>query len=358
MTAQSSSSARGSHLAQWLGYSALCGWLAGPLLASTYWLASGDADAGQLSFSPRAGLLPFAGLLLVWAGFAWMTHGTLELGWRSAAKRASAVLALGSVGWLLAQIVHLPTGESIDQLAFEWMALTLFYPLAAAAVQWAATRPAVVVAAGGISGGAVALSGGGPGWWTNRYRMHIGVACLVVLVLGLSIESVGSDQARAADLPIRAANAEPEAPGAMLLLVNAPRGDKPISYSYANGMATISYAGRDTSLAAIDDLEVIVAPADQAASPCRIDWAAADFSAGQGDTFACKQVADGRWTAADKNGNTLYIGEHGGYDVALAVNAQADDPVPTSELPALLRTLHPADVDQRALLNAEEDSAL
>jgi hypothetical protein len=352
VTAQPSSRAEQPHLAQWLGYSALCGWLAGPLLAAAYWLANGDADAGQLSFGPSAGLLPLAGLILVWAGFAWMTHGTLEIGWRSSARRAAAALAFGSVGWLLAQIVHLPTGESINELAAEWLALTLPYPLAAAAVQWLATRPAAVVAA---DGGGLAVAAG-PNW-TTRYRTHtIGVACLVILVLGLSIESVGSDQARAADIPVRAANAEPEAPAAMLLLVDAPRNYKPIAYSYVNDVATISYAGRDTSKAAIDDLEVIVARGGSASSPCKIDWASADFSAGSGDALACKRVADGRWQAIDKNGNTLYIGEHDGYDVALAVNAQADDPVPTSALPALLRTVHQADVGQRAMLNAEENT--
>jgi hypothetical protein len=144
----------------------------------------------------------------------------------------------------------------------------------------------------------------------------------------------------------------------MLLLVNAARNwnYKPTSYSYVNGIATISYAGRDTSKAAIDDLEVIVAPSSAGSSPCKINWASADFSAGTGDALSCKQVASGRWVATDKNGNTLYIGEHGGYDVALAVNAQADDPVPTTTLPGLLRTLHQADVAQIAMLNAQEDT--
>ena len=354
MTVQPSSSATQHYPAHWLGYSALCGWLAGPLLAATYWLASGDADAGQLSFSPGAGLLPFAGLLLVWAGFVWMTRSTLGSDWRSASRRATTVLLFGSIGWLLAQIVHLPSGESINELAAEWLVLTLPYPLAAVAVQWAATRPVAVLAADAMAAGGVAVADGG---WSTRYRTHtIGVACLVILVLGLSIESVGSDQARAADIPVRAANAEPEAPGAMLLLVNAARAYKPTSYSYVNGIATISYAGRDTSNAAIDDLEVIVAPGNAASSPCRIDWASADFSAGTGDALSCKPVANGHWLATDKNGNTLYIGEHDGYDVALAVNAQADDPVPTAALPGLIRTLHQADVAQLAMLNAQEDT--
>ena len=351
MTAPPSPAARQSYPVHWLGYSALSGWLAGPLLAAAYWLASGDADDGQLSFGPASGLLPLAGLLLVWAAFAWMTHSTLDTGWRAAAKRAAAVLALGSAGWLLAQFLRLPVGESINSLALEWMALTLPYPLAAAAVHRVVTRPVTIVA----TDGALATAGGPA--WTTRYRTHtISVACIVILLLGLSIESVGSDQARAADIPVRSANAEPEAPDSMLLLANTARRYKTTSYSYVDDVATISYTGQDMSPAAIDDLEVIVAPANSASSPCGIDWAAADFSAGGDDKLSCAQTANGRWRATDSHGNTLYVGDYRGHYVALAVNAQSDDPIPAAALPALFRTLHEADAGQRAMLNAEEDS--
>ena len=353
MTATPSPAVRNPYPAQWLGYSALSGWLAGPLLAAVYWLSSGDADDGQLTFSPLSGLLPLAGLLLVWAAFSWMTHGTLGTSWRAAAKRATAVLVLGSIGWVLVQFLNLPTGESINALAIEWMALTLPYPLAAATVHRAVTRPtsAATTAAGSV------LASVGLSWPTTRPRVHtIGAACLVVLLLGLSIESVGSGQARAADLPVRSANADPEAPDSMLMLVNPPRRYRPTSYGYVSGVVTISYAGQDTPESIIDDLEVIVAPGDSAPSPCGIDWASADFSAGSGDELSCTPTADGRWLAADSIGNTLYIGERFGYYVALAVNATSDDPVSTGALPALFGTLHEADSSQRALLNAEEDT--
>jgi hypothetical protein len=345
-----SSTPRKPYPAHWLGYSALVGWLAGPLLAAVYWLASGDADDGQLAFTPLSGLLPLAGLLLVWAAFVWMTHGTLGTGWRAAAKRATAVLVLGSVGWALAQYLQLPAGESINELALEWMALTLPYPLAAAAVQRAVTRPVVTATTDGV------LVTVGPGRWGSSRTHIITAACLVVALLGLSMESVSSDQARAADIPVRAANAEPEAPGAMLLLVNPARGYKPTSYGYVNDVVTISYAGQDTSESVIDDLEVIVAAPDVASSACGVDWASADFSAGSGDGLSCTQTADGHWLADDDMGNTLYIGDYQGYYVALAANADSDDPVSADALPALFRTLHQADADQRALLNAEEDA--
>jgi hypothetical protein len=349
VTTEPSSAPRKPYPAHWLGYSALSGWLAGPLLAAVYWLASGDADDGQLAFTPRSGLLPLAGLLLVGAAFVWMTHGTLGVGWRAAAKRATAVLALGSIGWALAQYLQLPAGESINELALEWMALTLPYPLAAAAVQRAVTRP-VSATTDGVPASA------GPAWWGSSRAHTVTAACLVVALLGLSMESVGSDQARAADIPVRAANAEPEAPGAMLLLVNPARGYKPTSYGYVNDVVTISYAGQDPVKSVIDDLEVIVAAPDIASSACGVDWASADFSAGSGDALSCTQAAEGRWLASDGTGNTLYIGDYHGYYVALAVNAESDDPVSTDALPALFRTLHGADVGQRALLNAEEDA--
>ena len=133
--ARTSRATEPSHSVHWLGYAALCGWLTGPLLATGYWLASGDADDGQLTFSAASGLLPLAGLLLVWAAFVRVTHGTPATGWRVAARRATAVLALGSVGWLLAYALPLPTGTSINALALEWAALTLPYPAAAAAVR-------------------------------------------------------------------------------------------------------------------------------------------------------------------------------------------------------------------------------
>ena len=351
MTAAPSSAARQPYPTHWLGYSALSGWLTGPLLAATYWLASGDADDGQLTFSPTSALLPLAGLLLAWAAFAWMTHGMLGTGWRTAAKRATAVLAFGSAGWLLAQFLRLPTGVSINELAFEWAALTLPYPLAAAVVHRMVTRPAPVVAT--TDGALTAI---GPGWAT-RYRTHAaGVACLVILLLGLSIESVGSDQARAADMPVRSADAEPEAPAAMLMLVDPARRYKPTSYGYADGVVTISYAGQDTPTSVTDDLEVIVAPRDSASSACGVDWASADYSAGSGDELSCTQAGDGHWLDSDGIGNTLYLGEHHGYYVAVAANSASDDPVPAAALPALLRTLHVADASQRALLNAEEDA--
>ena len=129
--------------AHWLGYAALSGWLTGPLLTTGYWLLSGDADAAQLTFRPSAGLLPLTGLLLVWAAFAWTTHGTLGSSWRVAAWRATIVLALGSVGWGLAYFLALPTGKSINALVVEWAALTLPYPAVAAAVYaWAVRRTA------------------------------------------------------------------------------------------------------------------------------------------------------------------------------------------------------------------------
>jgi hypothetical protein len=352
VTASPSTAARRPYPAHWLGYAALSGWLAGPLLAAAYWLASGDADSGQLSLNPVSGLLPLAGLLVVWGAFVWMTHGTLGTGWRAAAKRATAVLALGSLGWLLAQFLRLPAGESINELALEWMALTLPYPLAAAAVQHAVTRPRprLTVTSGGV------LVPAGPGW-SARPRTHaIAAAGLVVVLLGLSIESVGSGQARAADMPVRSADAEPEAPNSMLMLVDPARRYKPVSYGYVNGVVTISYAGQDTPESIIDDLEVIVAPGDSASSPCGVDWASADYAAGSGDELSCAQTANGRWLASDDMGNTLYIGEYLGYDVALAVNPQSDDPVSAATLPALLRTLREADASQRALLNAEEDA--
>jgi hypothetical protein len=101
---------------------------------------------------------------------------------------------------------------------------------------------------------------------------------------------------------------------------------------------------------------VIVAPADSASSACGVDWASADYSAGSGDELSCSQTADGRRLASDSIGNTLYIGEYRGYYVALAVNAESDDPISAAALPALFGTLHAADAGQRALLNAEEDS--
>lgn len=139
-TTPSPQPARGNDSAHWLGYAALSGWLAGPLLTTGYWLVSGDADGEQLTFRPAAGLLPLTGLLLVWAAFAWTTHGTLASGWRIAAWRATIVLALGSVGWGLAYFLPLPTGGSINALVVEWAGLTLPYPAVAAAVYVLAVR--------------------------------------------------------------------------------------------------------------------------------------------------------------------------------------------------------------------------
>jgi hypothetical protein len=343
----------------WLGYAALSGWLTGPLLASGYWMASGDADDGQISFGPTSYLLPFGGLLLVWAAFVWMTHSTLETGWRVAARRATTVLGFGSAGWLLAQFLGLPVGSSINELALEWCALTLPYPAVAAVVQWRAARPVVApaaVGAGAVAGaeGVVVLPSANPPW-IRRYRTHaVGAACLAIIAGALAIESVGNGQARAADMPVRAANAEPEAPDAMLLLAKTPSRYLPSSYSYVGGVATISYSGHDTPAPAVDDLEVIVSPGRSA--PCSIDWATADFSAGSGDQFNCAQTASDLWVASDDSGNHLYIAEHGGYDIALAVNSASDDPVSPATLPQLFATLHAADSSQRALLNAEEDT--
>jgi hypothetical protein len=350
------------HPAHWLGYAALSGWLAGPLLAAGYWMASGDADDGQVSFGPTSYLLTFAGLLVVWAAFVWMTHSTLGTGWRIAAGRATTVFGFGSTGWLLVHFLRLPSGASINELALEWGALTLPYPAVAAIVQWRATRPvvaadvvAVVAGSPAGTGDVVLVPAAVSPPWIRRYRSHaIGAACLAVIAGGLAIESVGNGQARAADIPVRAANAEAEAPDAMLLLVKAPSRYLPSSYSYVDGVATISYVGRHTPSPAVDDLEVVVSPATS--SPCSIDWAAADFSAGSGDQLSCAQTASGRWVATDDSGNYLFIGEHGGYDVALAVNSASDDPISPTALPQLFTTLHAADTSQRAVLNAEEDA--
>lgn len=341
------------HPMHWLGYAALCGWLAGPLLTAGYWMASGDADEGQVHFTPASSLLPFAGLLLVWGAFVWMTHSTLETGWRAAARLAGLVLGCGSVGWLLVQFLGMPEGSSINELALEWAALTLPYPAAAAIVQRQALRPAVAFAT--ASTGEPLAPAAPSRRWIRRYRTHaIGAACLAVLAGGLAMESVGNGKANAADMPVRSASAEPEAPDAMLLLVKAPSRYTPSSYGYVDGVATISYAGHDTPTPAADDLEVIVAPGS--ASPCSIDWATADYSVEAGDEFSCAQTSTGRWTATDGVGDYLYIGEHGGYAVALAVNSGSDDPIEPATLPKLFASLHAADYSQRALLNAEEDA--
>ncbi|HET9167803.1 MAG TPA: hypothetical protein VFN97_00160 [Actinospica sp.] len=339
----------------WLGYSALCGWLAGPLLTAGYWMASGDADEGQVHFSPANALLPFAGLLAVWAAFVWMTHSTLETGWRVAARRAATVLGFGSAGWLAVQFLGVPDGPSIDVLALEWGALTLPYPAVAAIVQRRALQP-VVAAVAANAGEVVApvLAAAGP-TWIRRYRTHaIGAACLALLAGGLALKSIGNGNATAADMPVRSASAEPEAPDAMLLLVKAPGRYTPSSYGYVGGVATISYSGHDTPTPAADDLEVIVAP--RTGSPCAIDWASADYSVESGDQFSCAQTGVNRWVASDGAGDYLYIGERGGYAVALAVDSGSDDPVAESSLPKLFGTLHQADYSQRALLNAEEDA--
>jgi hypothetical protein len=168
------------------------------------------------------------------------------------------------------------------------------------------------------------------------------------------MESVGNGKANAADMPVRSASAEPEAPDAMLLLVKAPSRYTPSSYGYVDGVATISYSGHDTPTPAADDLEVIVAPGT--ASPCSIDWTTADYSVEAGDEFDCAQTSTGRWTATDGVGDHLYIGEHDGYAVALAVNSGSDDPIEPAALPKLYASLHAADYSERALLNAEEDT--
>ncbi|MBR7827627.1 hypothetical protein KDK95_15015 [Actinospica sp. MGRD01-02] len=355
------------HPLHWLGYAALCGWLAGPLLAAGYWMASGDADEGQVHFSPGSAYAPCAGLLLVWGAFVWMTHSTLNTGWRVAAKRAALVLGFGSAGWLLVQFLDLPAGSSINQLALEWAALTLPYPAAAAIVQRRALRPVVdaVAAVGAMATvsaktareaaeAAVPAPTIAPRW-ILRYRTHaIGAACLAVLAGGLAMESVGNGQATAADMPVRSATAEPEAPAAMLLLVKPPSRYRASSYGYVDGVATISYSGHDTPTPAADDLEVIVAPGT--GSPCSVDWSSADYSVAEGDRFSCSQTSAGRWVADDGSGDRLYIGGHGCYLVALAVDAASDDPIDPASLPKLFGTLHEAGYSQRALLNAEEDA--
>lgn len=366
--AQSRPTSTQPHPLHWLGYAALCGWLAGPLLAAGYWMASGDAGEGQVHFTPASAYLPFTGLLLVWGAFVWMTHSTLNTGWKVAAKSAALVLGFGSAGWLLVQFLDLPAGSSINQLALEWAALTLPYPAAAAIVQRRALQPvAAAVAAvahaahvAGTAGEVVDAAGAAaPALtsprWIRRYRTHaIGVACLGLLAGGLAMESVGNGQATAADMPVRSATAEPEAPDAMLLLVKAPSRYTPTSYGYVDGVATISYSGHDTPTPAADDLEVIVAPA--AGSPCSVDWSGADYSVEEGDQFSCTQTSAGRWVADDGSGDRLYIGEYGRYLVALAVDSASDDPIDAAALPKLFGTLHEAGYSQRALLNAEEDA--
>jgi hypothetical protein len=349
----------------WPGYAALCGWLAGPLLAAGYWMASGDADEGQVHFSPSSAYMPFTGLLLVCGAFVWMTHSTLNTGWKAAAKRAVLVLGFGSAGWLLVQFLDLPAGSSINQLALEWAALTLPYPAVAAIVQRRALRPAAAavavvdaMAAVGATAREAAEAVPAPTIaprWIRRYRTHaIGAACLAVIAGGLAMESVGNGRATAADMPVRSATAEPEAPAAMLLLVKPPSRYTATSYGYVDGVATISYSGHDTPAPAADDLEVIVAPGT--GSPCSVDWSSADYSVEEGDQFSCGQTSAGRWVADDGSGTHLYIGAHGGYLVALAVDSASDDPIDPASLPKLFGTLHEAGYSQRALLNAEEDA--
>jgi hypothetical protein len=140
----------------------------------------------------------------------------------------------------------------------------------------------------------------------------------------------------------------------MLMLVKTPTRYTPSSYGYLDGVATISYSGHDTPTPAVDDLEVIVAPATTA--PCDIDWTAADYSVESGDQFSCTRTSSAHWVATDEAGNYIYIGLRNGYDVALAVNSGSDDPISSSALAKLYTTLHQANYSQRALLNAEEDA--
>lgn len=333
--------------AHWLGYSAFAGWLAGPLLGAACWLARGGAAGGEPALGPGSGRLPLAGLLLVWALYTGMARSALAVGWGRAARWSSTVLLAGSAGWLPVQFLHLPTGGSINILALAWLCLTLPYPLTAACVYRRATRP--------VEHADLDLLHRAAGWLAAHRPQAIAAGCIAALVLGLALESLGTTPAHAAAIPVRSVDAEPAAPDPMLLLVKPPRGDGPTSYGYARDVVTISYLGSDASTALYDDLEVIVAPR-VAASACGVDWADADddVDAAVG-TLACAAAGPGRWLAQDGTGNSLYIGEYDAYYVALAVNANSARPIAPSGLSALFRTLHAADTDQRALLNAAED---
>jgi hypothetical protein len=341
--------AEGTNLAHWLGSSAFAGWLGGPLLGAAVWLARGEGEDGQFSLGPATGLLPLAGFGLVCGIYVAMARSALGVGWGRAARRATFVLLSGSAGWLAAQFLGLPIGGSINSLVLAWTALTLPYPAAAACVSARAVRPPAPVAADAPRG-------------VSRLAAHrpqaIAAACLAATVLGMALESASSGPARAAAVPVRSADAEPEAPAGMLLLLHSPHGYAPTSYGYVNGVVTISYLGSDGPVAEYDDLEVIVAPAS-GDTPCAVDWAAADGDIGAAagtDLLACTADGTGRWLAGDGIGDTLYIGRYRSYDVALAVSADSALPVSPTSLPSLFGTLHPADAGARAVLNAEEDS--
>jgi hypothetical protein len=339
------------HLAHWLGYSAFAGWVAGPLLGAAYWLGRGGGASGALTLGPGSDRLPLAGFTLVWAVFIAMTRSALAVGWGRAAGWATTVLLAGSVGWLFAQFLHPPTGGSINTLVLAWTALTVPYPAVAACSFRRAVRPAEPADLDPLHRAA---------HWLTRHRPHaVAVGCVAALGLGFALESVGGAPAHAAAIPVRSAYAEPEAPDQMLLALRPLRGLAPSSYGYVDGAVSIGYLGSDAATALYDDLEVIVVPRSAAASACAVDWTAADgdIDAVDGSVqLSCAPASAGRWLAGDGNGDTLYVGDYRSYYVALAVSTNSTLPIAATSLPALFGTLHQADTDQRAVLNAEEDT--
>jgi len=191
-SASSPVAAVGPNPAHWLGYSAFAGWLGGPLLAATYWLARGNGEQAQASFNRSSADLPAAGFTLVLALYIWMTRSALAVSWRSAASRACAVLLVGSTGWVAIQFVRFPTG-SISQLTFAWLTLTAPYPATAALIHLRATRASLVVAEPVlVPAPAVAAAYSYLGF-AGRLARHrprtIAAAFVAAAILGLAAES-------------------------------------------------------------------------------------------------------------------------------------------------------------------------
>lgn len=184
--------AAGPNPAHWLGYSAFAGWLAGPLLIASYWLARGDGEQAQASFNRSSAVLPTAGFALVLALYVWMTRSALAVSWRLAAKRACTVLLAGSAGWVAVQFVHFPTG-SISQLTLAWLTLTAPYPATAGLIYLKATRTSLAVNAPALApapAGAAAYSNFGfAGRPARRRPRTIAAAFVAVAILGLAAES-------------------------------------------------------------------------------------------------------------------------------------------------------------------------
>ena len=184
--------AAGPNPAHWLGYSAFAGWLAGPLLIASYWLARGEGEQAQASFNRSSAVLPAAGFALVLALYVWMTRSALAVSWRLAANRACAVLLAGSTGWVAVQFVHFPTG-SISQLTLAWLTLTTPYPATAGFIYLRATGaslkvtpPALVPAPAGAAG---YPNFGFAGRLVRRRPRTIAAAFVAAAILGLAAES-------------------------------------------------------------------------------------------------------------------------------------------------------------------------